>query len=231
MDLPRRKRRGRASLTRERIAAAALAMIDEAGVEGLSMRALGASLGVEAMALYHHFPSRGALLDAVAEALMVEADPPGREVADPYERIRIGARRYRLVAASHPRAFVLLTTRRFATRRSFELLERLLEAFGDAGFDAAMSARLFRLTGYFAGGAGHAEIASRAAQADPTPLVMETFDDAAFPRVAAAAPHLRLANLEAIFEDGLDRLIDAIRRAPRSLEPRRAASAADTEER
>lgn len=224
MDLPPRRKstpRGkpetRAPLTRERIASAALALIDEGGVDGLTMRSLGASLGVEAMALYHHFASKGALLDAVAEALMVEADPPGREVVDPYERIRIGTRRYRLVAVTHPRAFVLLTTRRFATRRSFELMERILEAFGDAGFDAAMSARLFRLAGYYAGGAGHAEIASRAAQSDPTPIVMEAFRDAAeFPRVAAAAPHLRLENLDAVFEDGLDRLIDAIRRAPRT---------------
>lgn len=191
-------------------------MIDEAGVEGLSMRGLGASLGVEGMAIYHHFDGKGALLDAVAEALLVEADPPGREVADPYDRIRIGARRYRRVAVSHPRAFVLLTTRRFATQRSFEVLERILVAFADAGFDAAMSARLFRLVGYFAGGAGHAEIASRAAQDDPTPIVMERFSDAAFPHVLAAAPHLRLDRLDDVFEDGLERVIDAIRRAPRS---------------
>lgn len=213
MDLPHRKKSRRLPLTRERIATAALALIDAVGIEGLTMRALGASLGVEAMALYHHFESRGALLDAVAEALMVEASPPGREVADPFERIRIGARRYRLVAVSHPRAFVLLTTRRFATRRAFELLERILEAFADAGFDAAMSARLFRLTGYYAGGAGHAEIASRAAQDDPTPLVMERFADDAFPHVLAAAPHLRLERLDDIFEDGLERLIESIRRA------------------
>ena len=44
----------REPLSRERIAQAALALIDRVGVEGCSMRRLGAELGVEAMALYHH---------------------------------------------------------------------------------------------------------------------------------------------------------------------------------
>jgi AcrR family transcriptional regulator len=206
----------RRPLTRDRIVEAALALIDRDGLDALSMRALGAALHVEAMALYHWFASKGAVLDAVAEALMLESDPPGVEVADPYERIRIAARRYRLLAVQHPRAFVLVTTRRLATEASFTVLERILAPFFEAGFDAEMAARMFRLVGYFAGGAGHAEIASRAAQDDPTPLVMESFrDPARFPGVTAAAPHLQLAELDGVFEDGLDRIIDAVRRAPR----------------
>ncbi len=220
MDLPRSRKRTaaprRAPLTRERIVAAALEAIDRDGLEGLSMRSVGAALGVEAMALYHWFPSKGDVLDAVAEALMVESNPPGAEVADPYERMRIAARRYRLLSVTHPRAFVLLTTRRFSTPRSFEVMERILAPFFEAGFDAAMAARMFRLVGYFVGGAGHAEIASRAQQQDPTPLVMEAFrDPERFPGVTAVAPLLRLEALDGVFEDGLDRIIESIRRAPR----------------
>jgi AcrR family transcriptional regulator len=41
-------------LTRQRVLDAALHLIDREGLEGFSMRKLGAMLGVEAMSLYNH---------------------------------------------------------------------------------------------------------------------------------------------------------------------------------
>lgn len=58
----------REPLSRERIITAALELIEEEGLEGLSMRHLGRRLGVEAMALYHYFPNKAALLEAMATA-------------------------------------------------------------------------------------------------------------------------------------------------------------------
>lgn len=57
----------REALSRDRIVAAALDLVDEEGLEGLTMRALGRKLGVEAMALYHYFPSKDALIEAIGE--------------------------------------------------------------------------------------------------------------------------------------------------------------------
>ncbi|MBN9576941.1 MAG: helix-turn-helix transcriptional regulator, partial [Alphaproteobacteria bacterium] len=54
----------------------ALALIDEAGLDGFSIRKLGARLGVEPMALYHHFPSRPAVLAAVAARVLAAAPLP-----------------------------------------------------------------------------------------------------------------------------------------------------------
>lgn len=214
-------------LTRDRIAEEALRLIDERGLEELSMRALGAALGVEAMALYHHFENKGQLLDAVATLLLAETHVPGPEAGNPFDRIEAALRSYRALSISHPRAFMLLTTRRYATATAFAHYERQLEPFFAAGFDAAMAARLFRLGGYFAGGAGHAEIASRAAQRDATPVALERFADAeSFPLVGRVAPHLKLDNLDAIFEFGLAAIMDIMRNAPRSVKPpsrRRAA--------
>ena len=62
----------REPLSRDRIVAAAIELADENGLEGLTMRALGRKLGVEAMALYHYFPSKAALIKTLAEV--------GREV-------------------------------------------------------------------------------------------------------------------------------------------------------
>ena len=65
--------RGRyGKLSRERVLAAALELVDREGLSALSMRRVGAELGVEAMALYRYAPSKDALLDGLVEALYLE---------------------------------------------------------------------------------------------------------------------------------------------------------------
>ncbi|MCC5948291.1 MAG: TetR/AcrR family transcriptional regulator C-terminal domain-containing protein [Nitriliruptoraceae bacterium] len=57
----------RVPLDRERILEAAIELADAQGLDRLSMRRLGESLGVEAMALYHHVANKDELLDAMIE--------------------------------------------------------------------------------------------------------------------------------------------------------------------
>lgn len=67
-------------LTRELIAATALGMLDEGeGLASLSMRKLGAQLGVEAMSLYHYVENKDDLLDAMLTNVyaMIELPGPG----------------------------------------------------------------------------------------------------------------------------------------------------------
>lgn len=201
----------RTPLTRQRIAWGALELIDEAGLEHCSMRRLGSRLGVEAMALYHHFPGKGELLDAVMDCLLDEMDLPPRGDQPPLERLRRCIRSYRGIALRHPRAFILLAARRFNTERAFALYESILEAFAELGFDAARSARWFRLIGGFASGAGMADVASRERVADATPLRLEHEPEkVSFPHVRAVAPHLRADALDAVFEFGLGVLFAAL---------------------
>lgn len=195
----------RPPLTREAIASAALAIVDQDGLEGLSMRRLGADLGVEAMALYHHFRNKGEVLDAVMERLLDEIEWPERGAATPAARLKKVFASYRQLAVRHPRAFILLVNRRFNTDRSFDLYERILEAMADLGLDAALSARYFRMFGYYMNGAGLAEVASRAAAPDATPVRLESFQEGArYPHVAAVVRHLRVAKLDAIYDFGLE---------------------------
>jgi AcrR family transcriptional regulator len=202
----------RKPLTRDRIVKTALRLIDRDGLDGLSMRRLGKALGVEAMALYHHFANKGTLLDAVLEELTAEAGLPPRGSMPPLERLRQFARGHRQMALRHPNAFILIPTRRFNTERSFAQYEEVLQAFRDLGFDAALSARYFRTLGYLTSGAGLADIASRAREPDATPVRLEVFTDERFPLVSAVVPHLRAANLDAIFEFGLQIVFEAMQR-------------------
>jgi AcrR family transcriptional regulator len=48
----------------------AVRLLDAEGLDGLTTRKLGALLNVQSPALYRHFPSKEALLDAVAEKLL-----------------------------------------------------------------------------------------------------------------------------------------------------------------
>ncbi len=203
----------REPLSRERIAQAALALIDRVGVEGCSMRRLGAELGVEAMALYHHFPSKGALLDAVLDRLAGEIEVPLRETTAPLPRLRRAIENYFALARRHPRAFVLLATRRFNGDAAFAKYEQILQGFADLGLDARRSAYWFRLLGNYASGSGLADVASRELEPDATPLVLER-EPRSVPQslVAAVAPHLQAARLDAAFAYGLDVLFLALQR-------------------
>src|SRR5215470_10646554 len=58
------------ALSRARICSEALALVDEEGLDALSMRRLGARLGVEAMSLYRHVRDKADLLDAIHAAVL-----------------------------------------------------------------------------------------------------------------------------------------------------------------
>ncbi len=99
----------REPLSRERIADAALALIDGHGLRSLSMRRLGADLGVEAMSLYNHVVNKADLLDAVADRLYGKVlSAYGHPVGDWKVHARALCHAYVDVAAAHPRAVSLL---------------------------------------------------------------------------------------------------------------------------
>src|SRR3989442_15028291 len=102
--------RRRTTLTRERIAVAAVALIDGEGLDALSMRRLGAALGVEAMSLYRNFPSKAALLEAVVARLLAELPVPAPTAARWQDAFRALARAYRALLTRHPKAIPLLAT-------------------------------------------------------------------------------------------------------------------------
>src|SRR6266567_774289 len=69
----------RKPLSRARILESALALADESGIDALSMRKLGQSLGFEAMSLYNHVANKDDLLDGMLDLVLAEMEPPGPE--------------------------------------------------------------------------------------------------------------------------------------------------------
>jgi AcrR family transcriptional regulator len=63
----------RTPLDRDQIVAAAIALADREGLDGVSMRRVAAKLGRGAMSLYRHVPDKDALVSMMVEAILAEA--------------------------------------------------------------------------------------------------------------------------------------------------------------
>ena len=113
-------------LTRQRVLEAALHLIDREGLEGFSMRKLGAMLGVEAMALYNHVENKRALFDGVIELLITEGPYPKQIDGTPREELWAFAHAFRDVLRAHPRVLPLVATSPLRTKASLAILDRLL---------------------------------------------------------------------------------------------------------
>lgn len=158
--------RGRpARLSRERVLAAALELVDREGLSALSMRRLGADLGVEAMSLYRYAPGKEALVDGLVEALYLQLEdrldqapvptsaptsaPAARAFEQRADLQRIALTTYQ-VCLEHAQVVPLLSTRMMAVplaRRPLPVLrdhERVLTLLRDAGLDQARSATVLR---------------------------------------------------------------------------------------
>src|SRR5687767_9039087 len=72
---PRKQGRPKASeesLTRERILAAALQLVNEHGVNHLTMRRLATTLNVDPMSIYHYLPGKSAVIAGLVEIVFSE---------------------------------------------------------------------------------------------------------------------------------------------------------------
>jgi AcrR family transcriptional regulator len=213
--LPRAKRKpARRPLSRERIELAALALFEREGVGGFSIRKLAADLGCQAMSIYHYFPSKAHLVDALLDRVVSGIPIPASDL--PWvERVQGVARAYRAMALAHPKFFQFAVVHRMNTTAGLRFLEEVLTIFRDAGFDAETTARLFRAFSYYVSGAALDEAAGYAKGPSAVEPPSEEVVAREFPLVTAAGPYFKPQHHEATFETGLKMMLDGIiRRAP-----------------
>jgi AcrR family transcriptional regulator len=120
---------------------AALALIEQHGTAGLSLRAAARAAGVSAGAPYHHFQDKSALIAELAEegfAMLHQAlTEAGKTTEDPAERAFVLARAYVRFAVEQPTRFRLMMGRAAqsagpseSARRAYELMRRAVVAKG-----------------------------------------------------------------------------------------------------
>lgn len=121
-----------AELNADRIAAAALRVAQERGVQGFTMRAVADALGVTPMALYHHVPDKAGLV-----ALLVDATIGGSALPAPTGVWRDDlwemARWLRTSAVTNPVVGKLRQAYQVWTPSVFPITERWLSIWQQSG--------------------------------------------------------------------------------------------------
>lgn len=124
-------------LSRQRIARAALELIDEEGFEVLTTRRLAKRLGVKGPSLYNHIRSRDDLLDEVHALLLDDQFSPMAKDGDWRAGLECWAREYRKALARHPYVLAAIARRPITTRASLRLYDELFAFLEAHGFDAS----------------------------------------------------------------------------------------------
>lgn len=138
----RSRKRG---LTREAIFACACEMVDEQGLESLSLRSLGRRLDVSQTAVYRHVPDKSALLEGVAERIWREAFADFDAAlavaacADPCDAIALYAHALLTVLRAHPNAVVLVLTHPLSTAGQLSAAAQALERLSAEGIGLSAS--------------------------------------------------------------------------------------------
>lgn len=186
--------------SREQLQTAALALVDEQGLAGLTMRNLAAELGTGAMTIYNYVDGREGLEALVTEAVMTETRWVD-EGGDWVSRVSAIAEAMWRAVRAHPHAIPLILTRRTFDIPTLAPAEALLGALAESGRSGAELLVAFRVVSGFVTGYTQAELTN--------PL-------------AAPDGHDRAAGIDRVGQLPADRF-------PRLIEIAHAAAASDPE--
>ncbi|MFD8196427.1 TetR/AcrR family transcriptional regulator [Streptomyces wuyuanensis] len=233
---PKRRKREQPALSRDQIVAEALHLLDEEGVEALSMRRLGARLNAGATSFYSHVANKDELIELVVDEVYGEitiADPhDGTDPAlgaGPHDAWRGPAMRcarsLRSAILRHPwMASVLGAVGvSYLGPNMMRLSEELLGIFRKAGFpadeaDLAMTTLIAYVTGIAIGEAAWLTMVARTGETEEHwfERLLPTAEKAAesHPRLREKYAEQRDAHpgsvRDAKFEYGLQRVLDGL---------------------
>jgi AcrR family transcriptional regulator len=214
--VPVREESPRPPLDRERILAAAEAIVAGEGVGKLTMRRIGAELGADPTAVYRHFRNKDELLKQLADRMfgtLPEVDP----ALDWREQLKVdlrhGLNRYR----THPDLAALLARQPVDTPNLQAIAEHILSVLADQGVAPRDAAFIFQLIENHVVGNGLyyglIEHAHDPRVNDPAAMrrLYALLPADRYPQCVAMAPHM-FPDLDEAFDFGSDLIIDAIER-------------------
>lgn len=209
----------RPPLTTDRVLRAAVDLADREGLGALTMRRLGAELGVEAMSLYKHVANKEAILDGVVELIVSQIEIPSQETHWK-EAMRRRAVSARGVLAAHSWAIGLLETRGSMGQATMRYLDAILGNLRSAGFSIQDAVHAFWLLDSYV--YGHVIQETTLAPGRTAPpgtespaAVLEQAATAEYPHLAELAEHALGSDysVDQEFQYGLDLILHALEQA------------------
>lgn len=201
-------------LSREQVLAAALGLLDEAGLEQLTMRRLAAALGVQNGATYWHFRSKQALLEAMGDTLLTGLTA-GLDTESPWtERITELARRLRRALLSRRDGARLFSAAFFPLPNALAYGEAVIAALGDSGLSSRDAAWAADTLIYYVVGHTIEEqlaVALPGSGHDATARLTGAVDPQRHPHMYAALAHIPAPHHQEHFDYGLHLIVNGIR--------------------
>ncbi|ULP49964.1 TetR/AcrR family transcriptional regulator [Mycolicibacter virginiensis] len=218
--------RSTSQLSRDGILEMAIGFIDRQGLSKLTMRALGAACGVEAMALYRYVHGRGDLLSGVVDHIIdrLYADQlAARRQEDGWQdylmRLAHGVRQ---IALDHPEVFPLVATQAPEAPwvrpplRSLRWMESFLDTLISYGFDDAAAVAAYRSYTTFLIGHLLLEVSARGAELHPDEALLDDRGERSardltdYPHLLRLQPMLSQDRSTAEFEEALEAMLDRL---------------------
>jgi AcrR family transcriptional regulator len=211
-DLPwwsNRKNVRKRILNVDRIVAGGMTLLDRDGLEGLSLRRLGAELGSGAASIYWHVPNKEALLDLLVDRLMEEAADETRHDPGATWRAEVAAHSLALrgVLQRHIGGAALLAARTPVGPNGLRYMEGVLSALAGAGFGGHQRALAYAaLTGYTIGQV----LRQSGDQLQRLGGLLRGAPRGRYPNVVESAADLAELTDEEAFSYGLQRMLDGL---------------------
>lgn len=204
------------AITQDDVVRTALRLLDDVGLEGLTLRRLGCELGVSAATLYWHVRDKRALLDLVAEAIVAQHRPPARPAhGQPWwEWLSDSAwAQYRALVSHRDAALVVAGNR--PTGGSLPIIEQVIGSLVEIGFSPREALESILNVGHFVLGSA-LEYQAEAARGQATgtgtgaALAVRMRDAAVLPNLVAAS-RSGPSDPDSTFQYGLNLMMAGLR--------------------
>jgi TetR/AcrR family tetracycline transcriptional repressor len=193
-------------IQREAVVAKALDLLDEVGIEGLTMRRLADAMGIKAASLYWHFSNKQALLDGMADVLIEDVARTIDADASWEGQLRQVAAQMRAALSARRDGVRVFGGTYVISENVFRVAEALIGPMRSAGASEKLASwSAFTLLYYVLG------FVMEAQGAGPGSAAMHALSDRRADFAAQAAgryPHV-LASMDAIFDTQIDARFDA----------------------
>ena len=202
--------RGRPStIDRETVLDAALRLLDEEGVQALTMRRLASELGVSAMAPYRHVGSKDELLMVLVDRLAARLVYPPRP-RDPKGAMLVLWSTIYDSLAQHPWVAEVLARRRMMAPSVLAAIEEIHVALHEAGLPIEAVVRAYRLMWNFTLGSLLVRAGAGYEGANQQRELRGAPDPERYPTLTAAAAAWTAAHERDTYREDLGALIDAL---------------------